>query len=123
MIDTNRIHDFTTHIKSTVGYSITLLLLVVIGCTQAGEDSDLESGTAIIPETAVETDDQGGWVTLFDGETLEGWRGLGQDGIPEGHWIVEDGAIRKVASDDVARAEDGQPIAGGDLLYDQQFSN
>lgn len=123
MMITNQSNYLFTVMRSIVGYSITLLLLVFTGCTQAGEDSDLESGTAIIPETAVETDDQGGWVTLFDGETLDGWRGLGQDGIPEGHWIAEDGAMRKVASDDVARAEDGQPIAGGDLLYDQQFSN
>lgn len=101
-----------------------LLSLLLIGCSNAGENSSLQSDTAVVAEAAVAAEeDQEDWVTLFDGETLEGWRGLGQEGIPEGHWIVEDGAMRKVASDDVARAEDGQPIAGGDLLYDQQFSN
>ncbi|UCD23999.1 MAG: DUF1080 domain-containing protein [Gemmatimonadota bacterium] len=56
------------------------------------------------------------WTTLFDGETFAGWRGLGRDSIPVGHWIIEDGAIRKVASGDVATAADGQPLEGGDLM-------
>lgn len=63
------------------------------------------------------------WQSLFDGESLNGWRGLGRDRIPEDHWVVEEGTIRKVATDDVARADDGQPVAGGDLLYDQHFEN
>ena len=107
--------------KVIFGYSTILLWLFLMGCSNNEENRP--SGSASVSETASAENDQQGWVSLFDGETLDGWRGLGQDGIPEGHWIVEDGAIRKVASDDVARAEDGQPIAGGDLLYDQQFSN
>ena len=58
----------------------------------------------------------GEWVSLFDGSTLEGWRGLGRDGIPEGHWTVEDGAIKKIASGEVPSAADGQPLEGGDLM-------
>jgi hypothetical protein len=57
-----------------------------------------------------------GWILLFDGKTLEGWRGLGRDGIPEGHWIIDDGAIKKVPSKAVPLQEDGQPLVGGDLM-------
>jgi hypothetical protein len=56
------------------------------------------------------------WVTLFDGESFAGWRGVGLDSIPAGHWIIEDGTIRKVASGAVPTAADGQPLEGGDIM-------
>ncbi len=62
-----------------------------------------------------------GWRLLFDGETLGGWRGLGREAIPAGHWVVEDGAIRKLASGQVPVAADGQPLEGGDILTVETF--
>jgi hypothetical protein len=64
-----------------------------------------------------------GWILLFDGETLQGWRGLGRENIPRGHWIIEEGAIKKVADKDVPLQEDGQPLEGCDLLTIQTFEN
>jgi hypothetical protein len=64
-----------------------------------------------------------GWILLFDGESFDGWRGLGREGIPEGHWIIEDGTIKKVPSKDVPLQEDGQPLEGGDLITIQTFEN
>ena len=61
------------------------------------------------------------WVALFDGETFQGWRGLGRDSVPGGHWVIEDGAIRKVASGTVPTAPDGQPLVGGDLMTEDTF--
>ncbi|NIR63655.1 MAG: DUF1080 domain-containing protein, partial [candidate division Zixibacteria bacterium] len=55
-----------------------------------------------------------GWVLLFDGNSLDYWTGLGRDEIPSEHWIIEDNAIKKVPSDSVPLAEDGQPLEGGD---------
>lgn len=43
------------------------------------------------------------------------------DSVPEGHWRVEDGTIRKVASVDVPRAADGQPLEGGDIMTEDTF--
>lgn len=57
-----------------------------------------------------------GWVSLFDGTTLVGWRGLGASSAPAGHWTVKDGAIGKIASGKVAVQGDGQPLEGGDLM-------
>jgi hypothetical protein len=58
-----------------------------------------------------------GWELLFDGMTFAGWRGLGGEAVPNGgHWIIEDGSIRKVASGDVPTTADGQPLEGGDLM-------
>ncbi|CAN5192476.1 hypothetical protein BH23BAC3_BH23BAC3_22970 [soil metagenome] len=109
--------------KYAVGCCGIAVLLISSACSESTENSDLQPGTESSLETQNDHQAQEGRETLFDGETLNGWRGLGRDGIPQGHWIVEDGTIRKVALSDVARAEDGQPIAGGDLLYDRQFTN
>lgn len=64
-----------------------------------------------------------GWRLLFDGRTLHGWRGLGRDSVPTVHWTVVDGAIKKIASGNVARRPDGQPVAGGDLMTDSSFGD
>lgn len=56
------------------------------------------------------------WTSLFDGTALRGWRGLGAATVPAGHWTVENGAIRKVASGNVPVQADGQPLEGGDLM-------
>ena len=62
-----------------------------------------------------------GWRLLFDGKTLKGWRGIGSDSVPAGHWTVENGTIRKIPSGDVPVQADGQPLEGGDLLSADTF--
>ncbi|MEP7340070.1 MAG: DUF1080 domain-containing protein [Acidobacteriota bacterium] len=57
-----------------------------------------------------------GWRSLFDGKTLNGWRGF-HNQTPPGGWAVEDGCIKKVK----AQGELGQ--AGGDLITADQFQN
>ncbi len=64
-----------------------------------------------------------GWTLLFDGKTFNGWRGLGREGIPEGHWLIEEGTIKKVPSKEVPRQKDGQPLIGGDIMTIQSFEN
>jgi hypothetical protein len=64
-----------------------------------------------------------GWKLLFDGKTLTGWRGLGYDSVPTAHWKVEDGAIKKIASGNVAKMPDGQPANGGDLMTEEAFDD
>ena len=56
-----------------------------------------------------------GWRLLFDGRTLSGWRGVGYDTVPTAHWVVVNGAIKKIASGNVPRVADGRPLVGGDL--------
>src|SRR2546425_4902899 len=64
-----------------------------------------------------------GWRLLFDGRTLKGWRGLGYDTVPTAHWVVVDGAIKKIASGKVPRLPDGQPLNGGDLMTVDTFGD
>src|SRR2546422_324921 len=64
-----------------------------------------------------------GWRLLFDGRTLRGWRGLGYDTVPTAHWVVVDGAIKKIASGNVPKLPDGQPAQGGDLMTLDTFGD
>lgn len=73
------------------------------------------------PNALSASEEAAGWKLLFDGETFEGWRGVGRESIPEGHWIIEDASIRKVASGEVPTAADGQPLEGGDIMTVESY--
>lgn len=59
--------------------------------------------------TLTEAERDGGWVLLFDGETMEGWRGYNRRDIPGG-WGAEDGMLVRTGS-------------GGDIITDRQFTD
>ena len=82
------------------------------------QGSEVDHTNVLTPE-----EKEQGWILLFDGNTFEGWRGLGREGVPEGHWIIEDGAIKKVLSGEVLLQKDGQPLVGGDLMTVQSFKD
>ncbi|MGI9626256.1 MAG: 3-keto-disaccharide hydrolase, partial [Longimicrobiales bacterium] len=63
------------------------------------------------------------WQPLFDGASFAGWRGVAGEAIPGGHWTIEDGTIRKIASMDVPTAADGQPLEGGDIMTVETYSS
>ena len=61
------------------------------------------------PNTLTAAERAAGWQLLFDGQSLDGWRGYNQEGIPVG-WAVEDGALTRVAR-------------GGDIITIEQFTD
>jgi len=75
------------------------------------------------PNTLTPAERSAGWRLLFDGQTLTGWRGLGYDTVPTAHWIVVEGAIKKIASGNVPRLADGRPLHGGDLMTVDTFGD
>jgi alpha-3'-ketoglucosidase len=50
-----------------------------------------------------------GWRLLFDGQTLDGWRGYNRPDMPDG-WAVEDGTLTRVGP-------------GGDIITDDDFAD
>ncbi len=103
-----------------------LLAAAALGCASEGTGAAQAPPASppqqeVPPNTLTAAEKAEGWRLLFDGSTFAGWRGLGRDGIPAGHWIVEEGAIRKVASGAVPTAPDGQPLQGGDLMTVETF--
>ena len=59
--------------------------------------------------TLTDAQREAGWRLLFDGRSLEGWRGYNLDGMPGG-WAVEDGMLTRVG-------------AGGDIITKAQFTD
>jgi hypothetical protein len=75
------------------------------------------------PNSLTPAERSAGWRLLFDGRTLAGWRGLGYDTVPTAHWVVVNGAIKKIASGNVPRVADGRPLVGGDLMTVDSFAD
>jgi len=62
--------------------------------------------------------DADGYIVLFDGTSLDGWRGYGKDYVPS-RWTIEDGAI-KLAGSGSGEAQTGE---GGDIIFAHKFKN
>ncbi len=95
-----------------------LLIFFVVGCTT---NTKKEENTEPVVNSLTEAEKEQGWILLFDGETFNGWRGLGRDEVPEAHWVVKDDCINKVESGSVPVQADGQPLKGGDLMTIDTF--
>ena len=65
--------------------------------------------------SALPVDDEG-YIVIFNGENLDGWRGYGMDAAPTS-WNVDDGAIHLVGSG----TGEAQMEGGGDLIFPHKF--
>lgn len=111
-------------IKRIRNASVIIVLLSIISFSRVSEQATEPLSESIgAHNTLTEAEKAEEWILLFDGKTFSGWRGLGREGIPEGHWIIEDGTIKKVPSGEVPLQEDGQPLAGGDIMTTRSFEN
>ncbi|MGN1232635.1 MAG: DUF1080 domain-containing protein [Candidatus Cryptobacteroides sp.] len=62
--------------------------------------------------------DKDGYYVLFDGSSLNGWRGYGKDNVPS-RWTIEDGCIKFSGTG----TGEGQTGEGGDLIFARKFKN
>ena len=97
-------------------------LLLLLACSPTTQD-DASATQKPQPNTLSAKEKAEGWTLLFDGQTFKGWRGLDQAGVPAGHWVIENDALKKVASVEVPLQEDGQPLLGGDLITIRTFQD
>jgi hypothetical protein len=75
------------------------------------------AGSGIAPRAmSAAAEAPAGWIQLFNGRDLDGWRSYGET-APGAGWIVEDGAIVLDADADTADS------IGGDLITIAQFEN
>ena len=63
--------------------------------------------------------DKNGYITIFDGKTMAGWRGYGKSYIPS-RWVVEDGSIHFIGNQNPEKAKDKE---GGDIIFAHKFKN
>lgn len=102
---------------------IPLILVSALTLSCRGGEGPREPEQKVELNTLTEAEKADGWILLFDGETFNGWRGLGREEIPEGHWVIENGNIKKIPSGDVPVQADGQPLEGGDLMTESTFGD
>ena len=62
--------------------------------------------------------DDEGEIVLFDGSSLEGWRGYGKDEVPT-RWSIEDGCLKFSGTG----TGEGQQGDGGDIIFAHKFKN
>lgn len=109
-------------LKGFASAALVFIVTISLSSTSEQESSSILQSTPQL-NTLTDKEKAEGWILLFEGKTFKGWRGLGRDGIPEGHWVIENGAIKKVSSRDVPLQEDGQPLKGGDIMTTRSFEN
>ena len=119
MMHHNGTPNARTGMRSAVA-SVAILALATACHSSARMESMPMS--AVTPNTLTAAESAAGWKLLFDGRTLSGWRGLGMSGPPAGHWTVEDGSIKKIATKNVPMVN-GQRQLGGDLITDRLYHN
>jgi len=66
-------------------------IIVLAACMSAPAPVETQ-GTSVNTLTAAER--QAGWTLLFDGRTIDRWRGYGTQTVPPG-WVVADGALTR----------------------------
>lgn len=76
----------------------TLLLLTLHAAAQRGSTTP--------PNTLTPEERRAGWTLLFDGKTLNGWRGYDPAMDPAKGWTVENGSLKNAKND-------GRPGSGG----------
>ena len=62
--------------------------------------------------------DDEGYIVLFDGSSLEGWRGYGKDEVPT-RWSIGDGCLKFSGTG----TGEGQQGDGGDIIFAHKFKN
>ncbi len=101
---------------ATVAAGLALLLALggcrtdgTAGAPQGGDSATVEdSMTAAAPAA----DDTAGWIVLFDGSSLDAWRGYQRTDVPAA-WQVQDGALAFTPG----------AGAGGDIVTREQFDD
>jgi hypothetical protein len=114
----------STKLDSMKNQFFTLLITAfVLASCQNNQPAEAAADTATAPVVApVNTisaeENLAGWRLLFDGNTLNGWRGYNRPDLPKIGWSVENGELVIAATPKVKPAD-----FGGDLITTEKFGN
>ncbi|MCF8361047.1 MAG: DUF1080 domain-containing protein [Prolixibacteraceae bacterium] len=86
---------------------LTITVLIMGACNEKAEPNEL-----------TKKEKEEGWVLLFDGETMNHWRGYCKDAVP-GAWVVDEGTIHIQGS---GKGEAGAKD-GGDIITRKKYQN
>jgi hypothetical protein len=104
------------HIISSGSRSLISVLLstaIFVAMAHCQKSSPLEQEQDVLSKKEI----AGGWKLLFDGKTMNGWRGAYLDSLPTRGWEVRDGMLIVQASGG------GEAAFGGDIVTRDEYSN
>lgn len=85
-------------------------------CQNAGTNHANADSSA--PNTLTQQEIEQGWQLLFDGKSIDKWRGYNRPDMPSKGWVVRDGALV------IESTPDPKPDDfGGDIITKEQFGN
>lgn len=103
---------------------MALLCGAVLSCGNRGGKKAAEAEPAFTVLDAPQVDlagfpvDKDGYIVIFDGTSLKGWRGYGKDKVAP-RWTIEDGALKFSGTG----SGEAQGSEGGDILFAHKFKN
>ncbi len=107
--------------------SVGVALLACGRGQHKGETNTMQEEENIVPEYTVMdlpladsgkfSKDTDGYIVLFDGHSLEGWRGYGRREVPS-RWTLDNGTLKFNGTKDGQKDKNG-----GDLIFAQKFRN
>ncbi|MHA7131709.1 3-keto-disaccharide hydrolase [Algoriphagus namhaensis] len=75
---------------------------------EAEVETEIEIGeTEVVDNSLTEDEKSEGWMLLFDGQSMDGWRAFNGEELPDS-WVIEDGAMKALGT--------GGDI-GGDIVF------
>jgi hypothetical protein len=92
----------------------SLMLAVVCVCCAVSQQV---KQTGAEPNTLTDKEQKEGWRLLFDGRTMNGWRGAYMDSLPKKGWEVRDGMLI------VKESGGGEASFGGDIVTLRDYSS
>jgi hypothetical protein len=93
--------------------SALLVAACVLACAFAQQKKPAEAS----PNTLTAKEIKDGWKLLFDGKTMNGWRGAYMDSLPKKGWEVREGVLI------VRESGGGEASFGGDIVTIEEFSS
>ena len=101
--------------RSNTSSYIVLSLAAALALFGAGRTS--AGGSDQTPNTLTAAERAAGWKLLFDGRTMDGWRGAYMEGLPARGWEVRDGVLS------VQESGGGEASFGGDIVTVDEYGD
>ena len=96
--------------RSSIALAAVLAIAWACGPKTTGETAEVTEEELVVADNSLsEEEKSAGWMLLFDGTSMEGWRAFNGDSTPP-NWIIEDGAMKGVG------ATGGEDF-GGDVVF------
>ncbi len=92
--------------------TVSVAMVACLGRGNQNKPADVEGAAAEVAQDDENT------IVLFNGQSLEGWRGYNRDDVPS-RWTVEDGCLKFNGSG----GGEAQELDGGDIIFDRKFGN